>query len=94
MLLYQVMESRQEVSDRFYRALYTKLLDQDLKHSKGQVMHLQLFESWVYNFLGNVPKCFVQITEVRSSLEQNKGKSYMYVRKSTVSPHTITWLYI
>ena len=37
MLLYQVMESRQEVSDRFYRALYTKILDIDLKHSKGQV---------------------------------------------------------
>lgn len=35
-LLYQVMESRQAVSGRYYQALYTKLLEPQLRHSKKQ----------------------------------------------------------
>lgn len=35
-LLYQVMESRQTVSSRYYQALYTKLLDPELRHSGKQ----------------------------------------------------------
>ena len=35
-LLYQVMESRQEVSGRYYQALYTKLFDSRLKHTNKQ----------------------------------------------------------
>ena len=37
MLLYQVMESRQSVSNRYYNALYCKLLDPALKHCNRQV---------------------------------------------------------
>lgn len=37
MLLYQVMESHQGVSTRYYQALYAKLLDPRLKHSGKQV---------------------------------------------------------
>ncbi len=37
LLLYQVMESRQAISGRFYQALYTKLMDPSLKHSGKQV---------------------------------------------------------
>ena len=36
MLLYQVMESRQAVSGRYYQALYTKLMDPQLKRSGKQ----------------------------------------------------------
>ena len=37
MLLYQVMESHQAVSGRYYQALYAKMLDPQLKHSGKQV---------------------------------------------------------
>lgn len=37
MLLYQVMESRQSVSSRYYNALYSKLLDPAVKHCNRQV---------------------------------------------------------
>ena len=36
MFLFQVMESRQAVSGRFYQALYAKLMDPALKHSSKQ----------------------------------------------------------
>ncbi|XP_022800825.1 CCAAT/enhancer-binding protein zeta-like isoform X2 [Stylophora pistillata] len=42
MLLYQVMESRQSVSDRFYSALYAKLLDPNLKTSSKQAVFLNI----------------------------------------------------
>ncbi|XP_066026505.1 CCAAT/enhancer-binding protein zeta isoform X2 [Pocillopora verrucosa] len=42
MLLYQVMESRQSVSDRFYSALYAKLLDPNLKTSGKQAVFLNI----------------------------------------------------
>lgn len=42
MLLYQVMESSQVVSDRYYVALYKKLLDPALKNSSCQAMFLNL----------------------------------------------------
>ena len=44
-LLYQVMESRQTVSGRYYQALYTKLLDPRLKHSKKQVCTSQSLDT-------------------------------------------------
>jgi len=65
MLLYQVMESRQEVSDRYYRTLYTKLSDVDLKHSKGQVKIFQTVGFYINMFfLGHVSQCIVQVTEM------------------------------
>ncbi|XP_073249023.1 CCAAT/enhancer-binding protein zeta-like [Porites lutea] len=42
MLLFQVMESRQSVSDRFYQALYSKLLDPSLKASSKQAVFLNI----------------------------------------------------
>ncbi|XP_070578508.1 CCAAT/enhancer-binding protein zeta-like [Ptychodera flava] len=42
MLLYQVMDSRQTMSDRFYMALYKKLTDPELKNSPRQPMFLNL----------------------------------------------------
>ncbi|EDO31525.1 predicted protein, partial [Nematostella vectensis] len=46
MLLLQVMSSRQSVSDRFYQALYTKMLDPNLCTSSKQAMFLNiLFKS-------------------------------------------------
>ncbi|KAL9954460.1 hypothetical protein ACROYT_G042001 [Oculina patagonica] len=42
MLLFQVMESRQSVSDRFYQALYAKLLDPSLKTSTKQAVFLNV----------------------------------------------------
>ena len=41
MLLHQVSESRHSVSDRYYNALYSKLMDPALKHSNRQV-HVEL----------------------------------------------------
>ena len=41
-LLYQIMESRQAVSGRYYQALYTKLVDPRLSHSGKQVGSLWL----------------------------------------------------
>ena len=40
MLLFQMMESRQAVSSRYYHALYSKLADPALKHSGKQVSEL------------------------------------------------------
>ena len=37
MLLHQVLESRHSVSDRYYNALYSKLMDPALKHCNRQV---------------------------------------------------------
>ena len=42
-LLYQVMESRQAVSGRYYQALYSKLLDSRLKHTKQQASHFRVY---------------------------------------------------
>ncbi|KAK7906644.1 hypothetical protein WMY93_015256 [Mugilogobius chulae] len=42
MLLFQVMDSQQSVSDRFYGALYRKLLDPGVSHSSRQGMFLNL----------------------------------------------------
>jgi ribosome biogenesis protein MAK21 len=42
MLLYQVMESRKSVSDRFYQALYEKLLDPELRTSSKHAMFLNV----------------------------------------------------
>ena len=42
MLIYQVMESRQSVSDRYYQALYAKLLDPDIHTSTKHTMFLNL----------------------------------------------------
>jgi len=42
MLLFQVMESRQSVSDRFYQALYAKLLDPSIKASSKQAVFLNV----------------------------------------------------
>ena len=41
-LLYQVMDSREAVTDRFYSALYKKILDPGLTSSSKQVMFLNL----------------------------------------------------
>jgi len=41
-LLYQIMDSRDEVTDRFYSALYRKLLDPAFAQSSKQVMFLNL----------------------------------------------------
>ena len=41
-LLYQVMDSREAVTDRFYSALYKKILDPELTTSSKQVMFLNL----------------------------------------------------
>jgi len=41
-LLYQVMDSREAVTDRFYSALYKKILDPSLPTSSKQVMFLNL----------------------------------------------------
>jgi len=41
-LLYQVMDSREAVTDRFYTALYKKVLDPSLPTSSKQVMFLNL----------------------------------------------------
>ena len=41
-LLYQVMDSREAVTDRFYSALYKKILDPGLTTSSKQVMFLNL----------------------------------------------------
>ena len=47
LLLYQVMESRQAISGRYYQALYTKLMDPALKHSGKQVHGTRiLFDSF------------------------------------------------
>ncbi|KAJ1082064.1 hypothetical protein NDU88_002234 [Pleurodeles waltl] len=42
MLLFQVMDSQQTVSHRYYAALYKKLLDPDLAHCSKQSMFLNL----------------------------------------------------
>lgn len=49
LLLYQVMESRQAISGRFYQALYTKLMDPALKHSGKQGIFLNLLFKSVKN---------------------------------------------
>ena len=41
-LLYQVMDSREEVTDRFYSALYKKILDPDLANSNKILIFLNL----------------------------------------------------
>ena len=41
-LLYQVMDSRENVSDRFYTSLYRKILDPSLSTSSKHVMFLNL----------------------------------------------------
>jgi len=41
-LLYQVMDARESVTDRFYSALYKKILDPELTTSSKQVMFLNL----------------------------------------------------
>ncbi|XP_064621873.1 CCAAT/enhancer-binding protein zeta-like [Lineus longissimus] len=42
MLLYQVMGTNENLSDRYYMALYKKLLDPDLRHCSKQAMFLNL----------------------------------------------------
>ena len=42
MLLFQVMDSRQSISDRYYQALYAKLLDPHLRMSSKQAMFLNV----------------------------------------------------
>lgn len=42
MLLFQVMDSRQSISDRYYQALYAKLLDSHLRLSSKQAMFLNV----------------------------------------------------
>ncbi|XP_077990982.1 CCAAT/enhancer-binding protein zeta-like [Glandiceps talaboti] len=42
MLLFQVMDARQSMSDRYYMALYKKLTDPELKNSPRQPMFLNL----------------------------------------------------
>ncbi|CAH1791855.1 unnamed protein product, partial [Owenia fusiformis] len=42
MLLYQVMDSNEAISDRYYTALYRKLIDPGLKNSSKQPMFLNL----------------------------------------------------
>jgi len=45
MLIYQVMESRQSLSDRYYQALYAKLLDTDINTSKHTMFLNLLYKS-------------------------------------------------
>lgn len=45
MLIYQVMESRQSLSDRYYQALYAKLLDPDINTSKHTMFLNLLYKS-------------------------------------------------
>ena len=42
MLLFQILGTREEIQDRFYRALYVKLLDPELERSSRQAMFLNL----------------------------------------------------
>jgi len=45
MLIYQVMESRQSLSDRYYQALYAKLLDPEINTSKHTMFLNLLYKS-------------------------------------------------
>lgn len=49
-LLYQVMESQQAVSGRYYQALYSKLLDPQLRHSGKQVSLLSIESNFSLEF--------------------------------------------
>lgn len=61
MLLFQVMDSRQSVSDRFYQALYAKLLDPTLTVSSKQVMFINvLYKSLKVDPSQNRVKAFVK----------------------------------
>lgn len=44
--LFQVMESRQAVSGRFYQALYAKMMDPALKHSNTQASEMLPY-NWI-----------------------------------------------
>ena len=60
-LLLQIMDSRSAVSDRFYKALYAKLLDPELTRSSKQAMFLNLvFRSMKADPIVNRVKAFVK----------------------------------
>uniref|UniRef100_A0A1A7WGZ9 CCAAT/enhancer-binding protein zeta n=1 Tax=Iconisemion striatum TaxID=60296 RepID=A0A1A7WGZ9_9TELE len=61
MLLFQVLDSQQSVSDRFYVALYRKLLDPGLSASSSQNMFLNLlFKSMKVDVLPRRVKAFAK----------------------------------
>eukprot|EP00731_Ephydatia_muelleri_P028352 Em0019g1225a len=61
MLLYQIMESKQAVSGRYYQALYTKLLDPALRNLSGQAMFLNvLYKSLKSDPVMNRVKAFLK----------------------------------
>ena len=69
LLLYQVMEGRQAVSARYYRALYQKLLDTQLAvHSAQQVVTVCVTVccNVTLSLAGYVSQRALQVTEERS----------------------------
>ncbi|XP_006812391.1 CCAAT/enhancer-binding protein zeta-like [Saccoglossus kowalevskii] len=61
MLLHQVMDARQAMSDRYYMALYKKLADSELKNSPKQEMFLNLlFKSLKADMVLQRVKAFVK----------------------------------
>ncbi|XP_034436490.1 CCAAT/enhancer-binding protein zeta isoform X2 [Hippoglossus hippoglossus] len=71
MLLFQVMDSQQTVSDRFYVALYRKLLDSGLSSSSRQSMFLNLlYKSLKADIVLRRVKAFVKRL-LQVSAEQN-----------------------
>nr|XP_046229485.1 CCAAT/enhancer-binding protein zeta [Scatophagus argus] len=71
MLLFQVMDSQQTVSDRYYVALYRKLLDRGLSSSSRQSMFLNLlYKSLKADIMLRRVKAFVKRL-LQVSAEQN-----------------------
>ncbi|XP_076612761.1 CCAAT/enhancer-binding protein zeta isoform X2 [Chaetodon auriga] len=71
MLLFQVMDSQQTVSDRYYVALYRKLLDPGLSSSSRQSMFLNLlYKSLKADVVPRRVKAFVKRL-LQVSVEQN-----------------------
>ncbi|XP_056021868.1 CCAAT/enhancer-binding protein zeta-like [Ostrea edulis] len=61
MLIYQVMDSSESISDRYYVALYKKLLEPELKHAAKQTMFLNLlFKSLKKDVVERRVKAFVK----------------------------------
>ncbi|KAM3861127.1 CCAAT/enhancer-binding protein zeta [Diretmus argenteus] len=71
MLLFQVMDSQQTISDRYYVALYRKLLDPDLSSCSRQSMFLNLlYKSLKADIVLRRVKAFVKRL-LQVSVEQN-----------------------
>ncbi|XP_033629426.1 CCAAT/enhancer-binding protein zeta-like [Asterias rubens] len=71
LLLKQVLDSRHSITDRFYSALYSKILDRSVEHSTRQAMFLNLIYQSLRadNSIGRV-KAFVKRLLQTSSTQQ------------------------